>query len=348
MVTIEPVDRNFAKRARDRQASLTKPPGSLGRLEELAVRLAAIQRTDHPRTRGRAIVIFAGDHGVTEEGVSPYPSAVTGQMLKNFASGGAAINAIAGVADADVIVVDVGTLEPGSSGDDAVEYRARSVRRGTRNMVREPAMTKSELDEALEVGMSEAKLLDNTVLVGLGEMGIGNTTAASAMTAALTGLPVTRVTGPGTGLDSAEVQHKVEVIERALGRALEIDATTEPLRLLQNVGGLEIAALVGFCLRAAAQRMAIVVDGFITTAAFAVAWRLHPEVRDYAFFAHRSAEPGHVALLEMMNVEPMLDLSLRLGEGTGAALAIPILDAAVAAHNEMATFESAGVSDKTP
>ena len=350
-LNIEPGDKSFARRARDRQASLTKPPGSLGRLEDLAVRLAAIQRTDHPTTRGRAIVIFAGDHGVTEEGVSPYPSEVTGQMLKNFVSGGAAINAIAGVADADVIVVDVGTLEPGTPADDVDDdgaFHARSVRRGTRNMVNVPAMTKAELDEALEVGRSEAKLLDNTALVGLGEMGIGNTTAASAMTAALTGLPVARVTGAGTGLDAAGVRHKSEVIERALARALENDATTEPLRVLQSVGGLEIAALVGFCLQAAEQRMAIVVDGFITTAAFAVAWRLCPEIIDYAFFAHRSAEPGHAALLEMMDVEPMLDLSLRLGEGTGAALAIPILDAAVAAHNEMATFESAGVSDKTP
>lgn len=340
---IEPADTSFAERARERQANLTKPPGSLGRLEELAVRLAAIQRTDDPRTRGRAIVIFAGDHGVTEDGVSSYPSEVTGQMLKNFVAGGAAINAIAGVADADVIVVDVGTLEPGVSGADAVDFRARSVRRGTRNMVREPAMTKAELDEALEVGMGEAKLLEDTALVGLGEMGIGNTTAASAMTAALTGLPVARVTGPGTGLDSAEVGHKIEVVERALA----LHDTSEPLRALQNVGGLEIAALVGFCLQAAARRMAIVVDGFITTAAFAVAWRLCPEVLDYAFFAHRSAEPGHAALLEMMDVEPLLDLSLRLGEGTGAALAIPILDAAVAAHNEMATFASAGVTDKT-
>jgi nicotinate-nucleotide--dimethylbenzimidazole phosphoribosyltransferase len=241
-----------------------------------------------------------------------------------------------------VIVVDVGTLEPGVSGADEVDFHARSVRRGTRNLVRESAMTKGELDEALEVGKSEAKLLDNTVLVGLGEMGIGNTTAASAMTAALTGLSVARVTGRGTGLDAAEVGHKVEVIERALA----LHDTSEPLRTLQNVGGLEIAALMGFCLQAAAQRMAIVVDGFITTAAFAVAWCLHPELLDYAFFAHRSAEPGHAALLEMMGVEPLLDLSLRLGEGTGAALAIPILDAAVAAHNEMATFASAGVSDK--
>lgn len=343
MVNIEPADSSFAERAHDRQARLTKPPGSLGHLEEIAARLCAIQRTETPTTRGRAIVVFAGDHGVTAEGVSPYPSEVTRQMLSNFTSGGAAINALAGVADADVIVVDAGTNEPNAADDDDAGLHARSVRGGTRNFAREPAMTEDELTAALEVGAEEAKLLEGTVLVGLGEMGIGNTTSSSALTAALTGLPVARVTGPGTGLDPAGVRRKIDIIERALDR----HDTSEPLRLLQNVGGLEIAALVGFCLHAAERRMAIVVDGFITTAAFALAWRLHPEIADYAFFAHRSAEPGHTALLEMMGVEPIFDLSLRLGEGTGAALAIPILDAAVAAHNEMATFESAGVSDKT-
>ena len=341
-MTIEPVEPSFANRARDRQAKLTKPPGSLGLLEEIAARLCAIQRTDSPKTRGRAIVVFAGDHGVTAEGVSPYPSDVTGQMLANFTSGGAAINALAGVADADVIVVDVGTLGSHATDDD-VAFHARSVRRGTRNMLHEPAMTEDELDAALDVGAGEAQRLKNIVVVGLGEMGIGNTTASSALTAALTGLPVAGVTGPGTGLDPAGVRRKIDVIERALDRC----DTSEPLPLLQNVGGLEIAALVGFCLEAAKRRMAIVVDGFITTAAFALAWRLCPEIVDYAFFAHRSAEPGHAALLEMMKVEPVLDLSLRLGEGTGASLAIPILDAAAAAHNEMATFESAGVSGKT-
>lgn len=344
MVAIEPVDPSFAELSRERQARLTKPPGSLGRLEEFAARLAAIQRREFPTTRGRAIVIFAGDHGVTAEGVSPYPSEVTGQMLANFASGGAAINAIAGVADADVVVVDVGTLAPPPLSDDGFAFHARSVRRGTRNLARESAMTRSEVDAAMRVGGEEASLLENTVLVGLGEMGIGNTTAASAITAALTGLPVARVTGAGTGLDPAGMLKKIDVIERALARY----GAAEPLEILQHVGGLEIAALAGFCLEAARRRMALVVDGFITTAAFALAWKLQPQVREYAFFAHRSVEPGHTALLEMLEVEPMLDLSLRLGEGTGAALAIPILDAAVAAHNEMATFQSAGVSDKSP
>jgi nicotinate-nucleotide--dimethylbenzimidazole phosphoribosyltransferase len=205
-------------------------------------------------------------------------------------------------------------------------------------------MTRSEVEAAMHAGAEEASLLEATALVGLGEMGIGNTTSASAITAALTGLPVARVTGPGTGLDAAGMLNKIDVIERALA----LHDHSEPLAILRHLGGLEIAALVGFCLEAARRRMALIVDGFITTAAFALAWRLEPRVRDYAFFAHRSSEPGHSALLEMLEVEPILDLSLRLGEGTGAALAIPILDAAVATHNEMATFASAGVSDKSP
>lgn len=344
MVAIEPADESFAKRARDRQLRLTKPPGSLGVLEELAARLAAIQRTERPRTRGRAIVVFAGDHGVCQEGVSPYPSEVTGQMLSNFTRGGAAINALAGVADAEVVVVDVGVVAPPEVSDGEVALRARSVRPGTRNFTREPAMTVSEVDAAMKVGADEAKRLEDVAIVGLGEMGIGNTAAASAMTAALTGLPAAQVTGPGTGLDPAGVHHKIEVIQRALA----LHDLADPMDVLRKVGGLEIAALVGLCLEAARRRLVIVVDGFITTAAFAVAWRLCPRVKDYAFFSHRSTEPGQGALLRMMEAEPILDLSLRLGEGTGAALAIPVLDAAVAAHNQMATFESAGVSDRTP
>lgn len=342
MVAIEPADESFAERARTRQARLTKPPGSLGVLEELVVRLAGIQRREQPVTRGRAIVVFAGDHGVCEEGVSPYPPVVTRQMVSNFTNGGAAINALAGVADAEIIVVDVGVLAPPPANDEAVALHARSVRRGTRNFVREPAMTESEVDAAMEAGADEVGLLENVAIVGLGEMGIGNTTAASAMAAALTGLSPARVTGTGTGLDSVGVRNKVDIIERALA----LHDVSEPMEVLRHVGGLEIAALVGFCLEAARRRMAIVVDGFITTAAFAVAWRLCPTIMDYAFFSHRSPEPGHEALLEMMGAQPIFDLALRLGEGTGAALAIPVLDAAVAAHNEMATFEAAGVSDR--
>jgi nicotinate-nucleotide--dimethylbenzimidazole phosphoribosyltransferase len=323
---IEPPDEAFADRARKRQEELTKPPGSLGRLEDCAIRLAAIQRRNEPVSFGRRIVIFAANHGVTEEGVSPYPAAVTGQMVANFAAGGAAINALAKAAGADVRVVDVGVL------------------RGTRNFTREAAMTDQEMTEAIWSGMSEARSArdEGVVLAGLGEMGIGNTTAAAAVTASLTGVDPDRVTGPGTGLDESGRRHKADVVRRAL--ALHQLTPGDPLRVLQAVGGLEIAALVGFCLEAAASRLAIVVDGFITTAAFALAQRLAPLVSDYSFFSHLSSEPGHEVLLETMGVEPLLDLKLRLGEGTGAALAMPILGAAVSAHNEMATFAGAGVS----
>jgi nicotinate-nucleotide--dimethylbenzimidazole phosphoribosyltransferase len=325
---IEPPDEDFAARARARQRELTKPPGSLGKLESIAVRLAAIQRQDRPTSFGRRVVVFAANHGVCAEGVSPYPSEVTAQMVKNFAAGGAAINALALAAQADVVVVDVG------------------VDRGTRNFAREPAMTEEEMHRALERGRAEARRAraEGVALLGLGEMGIGSTTAASAITAALIGLPPSRVTGPGTGLDEAGRRHKIEVIERAL--ELHDLSPGEPLQIMQAVGGLEIAALVGLSVEAASQRLAVVVDGFIASAAFAVAAKLAPGVKDYAFFSHLSTEPGHRALLEFLGVEPLLDLGLRLGEGTGAALAMPLLGAAVAAHNEMATFKGAGVSDK--
>ncbi|MGH9320869.1 MAG: nicotinate-nucleotide--dimethylbenzimidazole phosphoribosyltransferase [Vicinamibacteria bacterium] len=323
---IEPPDESYAERARARQKELTKPPGSLGKLESIAVRLAAIQRRDEPRSFGRRVLVFAGSHGVTAEGVSPYPSEVTRQMLSNFAAGGAGINALSREAGAEVVVVDVG------------------VAPGTRNFVREPAMTAEETEGALERGREEARRAreDGIALVGLGEMGIGNTTSASAITAVLTTLPPEKVTGPGTGLDPAGVRHKCEVIERALAR--HRPSPGDPLRLLQCVGGFEIAALAGLCLEAAALRVAIVVDGFISTAAFAIAAGVEDGVKDYAFFSHLSPEPGHRALLGLLDGEPLLDLGLRLGEGTGAALALPILGAAIAAHNEMATFEKAGVS----
>jgi len=326
---IEPPDEDFAKRARARQRELTKPPGSLGKLESIAIRLAAIQRQDRPTSFGRRVVVFAANHGITEEGVSPYPSEVTAQMMKNFAEGGAAINALAREAQADVVVVDVG------------------VERGTRNFAREPAMTEEEMHGAFERGREEARRAraEGVVLLGLGEMGIGNTTAASAVAAALTGLPPSLVTGAGTGLDEAGRRHKCEVIEKALG--LHKLSPREPLEVLRSVGGLEIAALAGLSLEAASQRLAVVVDGFIASAAFAVAAKLDPGVKDYAFFSHLSTEPGHRALLAFLGVEPLLDLGLRLGEGTGAALAMPVLGAAVAAHNEIATFKGAGVSDKT-
>jgi nicotinate-nucleotide--dimethylbenzimidazole phosphoribosyltransferase len=323
---IEPPDEAFAERARKRQSDLTKPPGSLGKLEEIAIRLAAIQRRDDPVTFGRRVVVFAASHGVVEEGVSPYPPEVTEQMVRNFAAGGAAINALARAAGAEVRVVDAG------------------VSRGTRNFTREEAMTADEMTQRMERGRVEARSAreEGVALLGLGEMGIGNTTAAAAITAALTGADPDVVTGPGTGLDESGRRRKADVVRRAL--ALHRLAPDVPLRVLRSVGGLEIAALAGLCLEAASLKLAIVADGFITTAALALAHRLEPGVLDYAFFSHRSSEPGHRVLLEWLGVEPLLDLRLRLGEGTGSALAMHLLGAAASAHNEMATFASASVS----
>ncbi|HEY7862932.1 MAG TPA: nicotinate-nucleotide--dimethylbenzimidazole phosphoribosyltransferase [Thermoanaerobaculia bacterium] len=329
MRSIDPPDETYAERARARQRELTKPPGSLGQLEFIAVRLAAIQRQDRPASFGRRVVVFAASHGVVAEGVSAYPAEVTVQMVKNFARGGAAINALAQAAGADVVVVDAG------------------VERGTRNFAREPAMAEEEMRAAMELGREEARRAkaSGIALLGTGEMGIGNTTAASAITAALTGVSPSRVTGPGTGLDEAGCRRKIEVVERAL--ALHRPSPAEPLELLRTVGGFEIAALAGLSLEAAGLRMAVVVDGFIASAAFAIAAALDPAVLEYAFFSHLSAEPGHRALLRFLRVEPLLYLDLRLGEGTGAARAMPVLGAAAAAHNEMATFADAGVSGKS-
>lgn len=328
MSLIEPPDEDFARRALVRQRELTKPPGSLGKLESVAVRLAAIQRRERPTSFGRRVVVFAASHGVVEEGVSPYPPEVTAQMVKNIERGGAAINALAREAQAEVVVVDAG------------------VHPGTRNFLREPAMTEEKMLSAVETGRELARRAhdDGIALLGLGEMGIGNTAAAAAMTAALTGLPPSRVTGPGTGLDERGRRHKVEVIERAL--ALHRLSPNDPLAILRSVGGLEIAALAGLALEGARLRLAIVVDGFIATAAVAIAAMLEPRVKEYAFFSHLSAEPGHRALLNFLEVEPLLDLGLRLGEGTGAALAMPVLGAAVSAHDGMATFAEARVSDR--
>lgn len=339
---IRPVDREWIARAEARQLSLTKPPGSLGRLEEIANRVAAIQETLTPTTDSAQIIVFAGDHGVTAEGVAPYPSAVTGQMVANFLAGGAAVNALAAVADAGVTVVDIGVA---SEAPPLGGVHGRRVARGTRNMVREAAMTPDEMLNAVVVGIEQGLGAAARVdMIGLGEMGIGNSTAASAITAALTGLAPASVTGRGTGADDAMLQHKIAVIEEAL-RKRQADPR-DGLDVLVKVGGLEIAGLVGVVLAGAATRRVVVTDGFIATAAAAIAVGLCPAAGDYLFAAHRSSEPGHAALLELIGQEPLLDLRMRLGEGTGAALAFGVIRAAVAVFTRTATFASAGVSDK--
>jgi nicotinate-nucleotide--dimethylbenzimidazole phosphoribosyltransferase len=340
---IEAADREWIARAEARQRSLTKPPGSLGRLEDIANRVAAIQQTLTPKIASARIVVFAADHGVTAERVAPYPPSVTAQMVTNFLAGGAGVNALARVAGADVIVVDIGiasALEPTAG------TRGRRVARGTRNMVQEPAMTPDETRDAMVVGIEAGKeaVEAGVDVIGLGEMGIGNSTAASAVTAALTGLPAAVVTGRGTGADDLMLERKIAVIERAL-QARRPDPG-DPLDVLAKVGGLELAGLAGLVLAGAAHRRVVVTDGFIATAAAAIAVRLCPAASDYLFAAHRSPEPGHSVLLSLIGHEPLLDLQMRLGEGTGAALALGVIRGAVAAFTQMATFSSAGVSDK--
>jgi nicotinate-nucleotide--dimethylbenzimidazole phosphoribosyltransferase len=330
------------ERAVQRLNSLTKPLGSLGRLEEIAARVVAIREQLRPDCSSKVIVTMAADHGVTDEGVSAYPKAVTQQMVLNFLSGGAAINVLCRHLGIDVTVVDIGV--EGDTGELPGLVKTK-VARGTRNMADGPAMNAAEMYGALEVGIELANDADDhgRTLIGTGEMGIGNTTAASAITAVLTGLPVARVTGPGTGLDEAGISHKVEVIERAI--SVNHPNASDPLQVLQAVGGLEIAGLTGLILGGAARRIPIVVDGFISTAAAAIACALQPRVRNFLFAAHRSSEPGHEALLKFIGQEPLLDLKMRLGEGTGAALCMTLIESATKLLNEMATFSSAGVSE---
>jgi nicotinate-nucleotide--dimethylbenzimidazole phosphoribosyltransferase len=294
----------------------------------------------------KAIVVMAADHGVAAEGVSAYPQEVTGQMLANFASGGAAINVLARQADARVVVVDMGVIRPVA----AAAYRSgaileRRIAAGTGNLASDPAMSRAEATAALGAGIEIAAELGarGVTALGLGEMGIANSTSASALVACLTGAPAAEVTGSGTGVDAAGWARKRAVVERALARH-RVDPA-DPLEVLARLGGFEIAGLAGAMIGGAAARIAVLVDGFICGAAALLATRLEPRVRPYLIAAHRSPEPGHARVLEVLGMRPLLDLELRLGEGTGAALALPLLDAAVRVAHEMATFAGAGVAD---
>jgi nicotinate-nucleotide--dimethylbenzimidazole phosphoribosyltransferase len=340
---IRPIDPHWIDSASQRQLELTKPPGSLGRLEEIANRCAAIRKSFELTASRPRIVLFAADHGVCAEGVSAYPQGVTAQMVLNFLRGGAAINAFARSGGIELKVVDVGVATLPLLSSDLI---SRRVAPGTRNFCEEPAMTDAEMTAALETGVELARdsVTAGCDLLGFGEMGIGNTTSASAIAAALTREPITAVVGCGAGADDACIARKRSAIQRAL--ALHADSLGDPLGILRCVGGLEIAAMGGFCLGAAARRVPIVIDGFIATAAAALAVRLCPVATGYLFASHRSTEPGHAHLLAMIEQQPLLDLGMRLGEGTGAALAMKLLQAAVAAFTQMATFASAGVSNR--
>jgi nicotinate-nucleotide--dimethylbenzimidazole phosphoribosyltransferase len=335
-------DPRLAAGARRRLDSLTKPPGSLGRLEELALRAVLITGDAMPRVDAPVIFTLAGDHGVAVEGVSAYPQAVTAQMLENLARGGAAVNVLARQVGARVVVADLGVAAPVAPHPALASCR---VAPGTRNLARGPAMTREEALEAVSRG---AALVDAAApdCVGTGEMGIANTTAASALTAALTGADPAAVTGRGTGVDDATWARKVDVVRRAV--AVNRPDPDDPLGTVAALGGLEIAGLVGVVLAGAARRVPVVLDGFIATAAALVAVRLAPPARHALIAAHRSPEPGHAALLEALGLAPCLELGMRLGEGTGAALGIGLLRAALACYREMATFKEAGVSGPLP
>ena len=345
---IGPLDGPAMVAARDRLDALTKPPGSLGRLESIAIQLAGITGRAEPAVVRRAIVVVAADHGVAAQGVSAYPSEVTAQMVANFVAGGAAINVLAAAVGATVTVVDVGVAGeiPPAPADATRGGRlvTARIRPGTADMTRGPAMTLEEARAAIVVGLDvvESLLGDGIELVGIGEMGIGNTTAASALTAVLTGHDPSAVTGRGTGIDEAGRRRKLDAIERAI--AANAPSAGDPLGALAAVGGLEIATLVGIVLGSVAARIPLILDGFITGAAALVAASLAPGVTARVLAGHRSVEPGHAVILEHLDLDPVLLLDLRLGEGTGAALAMGIVDAAVRIRDEMATFASAAVS----
>jgi nicotinate-nucleotide--dimethylbenzimidazole phosphoribosyltransferase len=323
----------------------TKPRRSLGRLEHLAARLAIVQETLKPTLDTARVVVFGADHGVTDEGVSAFPKVVTREMMRNFARGGAAVTVLGRSCDVQVEVVDVGVDADLSELGGAIVHA--KVCSGSRNMTKEAAMSEEEFAQALEAGRAAARRAHaaGVKALGLGEMGIGNTTAASAILSALTGVSAERTVGPGTGVAADQMRHKRKVIETAL--ALHAGVGREPLQVLRCLGGLELAAMAGCAHEAARLGLAVVVDGFIVTCSILAAVRAYPELAGSLFYAHRSQEPGHVLALTELAAEPILDLGMRLGEGSGAVLAMPILRAAAAMLREMASFAEAGVSEET-
>lgn len=333
-------DAAIYQRALYRQTQLTKPPGSLGMLENLAAKLAAMQRRDEPRLEKIHISVFAGDHGIAAEGVSAFPQAVTVEMVKNFVAGGAAINVLARHARAHFEIVDVGLCQ-------AVDLPGVIMQRagcGTENFKLKPAMTPAQLDMALAAGaaaVTRALANEADAFIG-GEMGIANTASASAIAAALLGVPASAITGAGTGLNSDQITLKADVIEQALLR--HGVALTTPLAILRHLGGFEIAALTAAYLCAAQQGLPVLVDGFISSVAALLAVKINSDCQTWFFYGHRSQEKGHKIVLDALAAEPILDLQMRLGEASGAAMALPILQMACRLHNEMATFTQANIT----
>lgn len=335
---IPPIDKQAQKLARERQAKLTKPAGALGRLEALSIQLVGITgRLDWLPNR-RAVVVCAADHGVTAQGISAYPQSVTAQMVLNFLAGGAAINLLARQMNARVTVVDAGVVPDIAPHENMI---IKKIGRGTADFSLGPAMTLEQAQQSIQLGRDVAaeEIERGLDILAIGEMGIGNTTSASAIIAAITRQSPTLVTGHGTGIDTAQRVHKVAIIERALEVNRPVSENT-----LAKVGGFEIGAMAGLILGAAAQRIPVILDGVISTAAALIAAQVDPAVTAYLIAGHRSVEPGHRSALEALGLTPLLDLDLRLGEGTGAVLALPLVEAAMRALQEMATFDDAGVS----
>jgi nicotinate-nucleotide--dimethylbenzimidazole phosphoribosyltransferase len=341
--TIKPVNQGLVPAIEAHLADLTKPLKSLGRLEDLALRYCLATNTLAPVLGAKKIYCFAGDHGVADEGVSAFPKAVTPQMVRNMLAGGAAVSVLSRHAGAELEVVDMGVDDPL---DNAPGLCRRKIRRGTSNIARGPAMTVADATLALEagIGLAIAAHENGVRLLGTGEMGIANTTPSTALFAAFLNCPVESVTGRGTGIDDKAMQHKVDVLKRAL--VVNHARLTDPLNTLAALGGFEIAGMCGLVIGAASLRIPVVVDGFISTAAAFTAIRMNPAIKDYLFFSHLSQEKGHRFFMDQFAVKPILDLDMRLGEGTGAALAMTVIEAAVKIYNEMATFSGAGVSNR--
>ena len=340
---IPPVSSNINVDLKKKIDGKTKPPGSLGRLETLALQCGRIQNSLTPELINPTILVFAGDHGITEEGVSPYPQEVTAQMVLNFLNGGAAINVFCRQNNISLHVVDAGvkTDLPGHA-----ELIKAKIGRGTKNFCKEPAMSLEECERSIDKGaeLSRTVPVSTCNVIGFGEMGIGNTSSAAALTQCFTGLPVENCVGKGTGLDDSGLAQKQNIIRQALEKHAEIK---EPQAVLSTFGGFEIAMMVGAMLESAVLKRIILIDGFIASAAFLAASIIVPEIKQYAVFTHKSDEQGHAEILKYLQVEPLISLGMRLGEGTGAAVAFPILQSAVSFLKHMASFESAGVSGRT-
>ena len=340
---IKPLDQSAMQAARFRQNELTKPPGSLGRLEELSIQVAGICANPRPKLEHKVVLVMAGDHGVVAEGVSAYPQEVTPQMVANFLHGGAAINVLSRHVGARVVVVDMGVAADIPPHPDLI---TRKVAHGTQNIARRPAMSQDQALQCLESGAEVFfdQLTKGLDILATGDMGIGNTTPSAAIAAAITGRPVEEIAGRGTGVDDSGLSRKVQAIQRAL--QVNQPEPADGLDVLAKVGGFEIGGLAGAILAAAANHRPVVIDGFISTAAAMIAVSLAPLARDYLIAAHTSMERGHHLMMEWLRVKPLLDLQMRLGEGTGAALAMSLVEAGCKVLNEMATFDEAGVSEK--